>query len=843
MGFYIGIIINYIKKYRARSLAISLSIILSMILIVGIGLLSYSAKQAEVDIIKYDTGNSHVKMSEINPRQLQVIQNTGEVEKISIASFYDSYNYKDRVLMNLVFANQNYLQMQSSHIKEGRFPMSPNEIALEEWVIQNLDLRPIINQELNFNLNNKRIEKFKLVGIIEDIPHNKSIGMAEGIIGGLDDSGKNNMTVYIEFNEEIDILNAIYNIQEKANINEDNISINTMLLDAINKLGNIDWNLIILAIFITMVCGIVIYSIFNISMYQRMSEYGMIRAIGGQRWQIFYFTLIELGIILLLSAPIGILIGIVGARELSSIFGQLFTEFEANSMKIFISKEVLLLSILVIFLMIVLISLKTSRDILKISPIQAIKQDLSNKDKKIKKQRISVSNLSSFTPFHIAMSFKNITRNKKSFIMIILSMVLGSVLFTSSNYYARLQDNLSQQNLEQTMVNYDYKLVTNGTLNMNTGLDKKAIEDIKNIKGIKDVTPTKIAYSRAIIDKEDILSKEYFKYLDQSSSDWETIVKESEDKSSLIIQNNTWGYPDQTLTELNKSVVAGEIDINEMKKDRLAVVYVPTNFQMGNKKVVDINPGDTIRVSFRKDGAINEEFYDMKDTGEYIEEKFTVAAVITRLPIWDDWYSGQNGVDVIVPEEVFDKVCGFDNYRLVHANKDPKIVNPEISQELLDIASRVKGITVRDLSQERVELTGYYDIKDSFVYVISIVLFIISMFNIANNVSYSLISRTNEFGMMRAVGLTNKEFRQMVRFEGLSYAIIASVCSILVGLICQLVMFQFFSLIIDPLQFEVQWQNYLLVILINLGIGFAATYFPSRKIKGISIIESINALE
>jgi putative ABC transport system permease protein len=609
---------------------------------------------------------------------------------------------------------------------------------LEEWVIKNLGLQPIVNQELNFNLDNKGAQKFKLVGIIEDIPSNKSVGMAEGIIGGLDVAQQSDMTVFIEFDEEINILNTIYDIQQKADIKDDNISINTMLLNAINKLGNIDWSLIILAIFIAIVCGIVIYGIYGISMYQRIKEYGIIRAIGGQRWQIFCLSLLELGIICLISIPIGMLIGIVGAKEFGSVFGKLFTEVDVNSMQIVFSKEVLLFSILVILLMIVLISLKTSGEILKISPIQAIKQNLSDQEPEIKKQRIIVSDLSRFIPFHMAISFKNITGNKKSLAMIILSMVLGSVLFISANYYAKLQESLSQQNFEKTMVNYDYKLVTNGTLNLNTGMDKKAVEDIKNIKGIKDVTPTKIAYSRAVIDNEDILSKEYFQYLQRSSADWETRVKESEDKSSIIIRNSIWGYTDQALAELDKSVVAGKIDIDQLKKERLAVVYVPTDFQMENKKVVDINPGDTIRITFRKDGEISEEFYDMKDEGEYVKEEFTAAAVITSLPVWDDWYSVQNGVDVIIPEEIFDEVCGFNNYRLVHANKDPKIINENISQELLDISRRTEGITVRDLSQERVELREYYDIKDSFVYLISIVLFIISMFNIANNVSYSV---------------------------------------------------------------------------------------------------------
>jgi putative ABC transport system permease protein len=94
MKFYIGIAVNYIKRYKSRSLAISLSIVLSMILIVGIGLLSQSAKQAEVDIIKYDTGSSHVRMSEINLQQLQVIENTEGIARIAITSLYAGYNYK-----------------------------------------------------------------------------------------------------------------------------------------------------------------------------------------------------------------------------------------------------------------------------------------------------------------------------------------------------------------------------------------------------------------------------------------------------------------------------------------------------------------------------------------------------------------------------------------------------------------------------------------------------------------------------------------------------------------------------------------------------------------------------
>ncbi|WP_270648179.1 ABC transporter permease [Paeniclostridium hominis] len=128
--------------------------------------------------------------------------------------------------------------------------------------------------------------------------------------------------------------------------------------------------------------------------------------------------------------------------------------------------------------------------------------------------------------------------------------------------------------------------------------------------------------------------------------------------------------------------------------------------------------------------------------------------------------------NIILSEENFDKICGFDNYRILHVNKSSNSNNDQILEQILSITNNLEGISARDLSKERVETEGYYKVKDSYVYIISIVLFIISMLNIPNNISYRLMSRTNEFGMLRAVGLDDKEFKELIKFEGLSFGII-----------------------------------------------------------------------
>lgn len=128
--------------------------------------------------------------------------------------------------------------------------------------------------------------------------------------------------------------------------------------------------------------------------------------------------------------------------------------------------------------------------------------------------------------------------------------------------------------------------------------------------------------------------------------------------------------------------------------------------------------------------------------------------------------------NIILSEENFDKICGFDNYRILHVNKSSNSNNDQILEQILSITNNLEGISARDLSKERVETEGYYKVKDSYVYIISIVLFIIGMLNIPNNISYRLMSRTNEFGMLRAVGLDDKEFKELIKFEGLSFGII-----------------------------------------------------------------------
>src|SRR5699024_5220860 len=119
-------------------------------------------------------------------------------------------------------------------------------------------------------------------------------------------------------------------------------------------------------------------------------------------------------------------------------------------------------------------------------------------------------------------------------------------------------------------------------------------------------------------------------------------------------------------------------------------------------------------------------------------------------------------------------------------------------------------------------------------------------------INYNLISRIREHGIMKAIGLTKKQFRKMIRFEGLMYGTISGIFSCIVALIVEIGMFVYeiyiFPLYLLPIptyvkSFFIDWKPFLIVIIINLVLNYIATIGPRRQVDKIEITEAIRAVE
>lgn len=126
---------------------------------------------------------------------------------------------------------------------------------------------------------------------------------------------------------------------------------------------------------------------------------------------------------------------------------------------------------------------------------------------------------------------------------------------------------------------------------------------------------------------------------------------------------------------------------------------------------------------------------------------------------------------------------------------------------------------------------------------ITMIVIIIAMINIVNNVSYNITSRKNELGIFRAVGFNDGKVKKMIIFEGVLYGIISSFISIIVSFVVQKFIHTFSGVENIGIKFSVNYMDYLIIVIINLVIGYITTYSQAGRLNRSSIVDCIRDVE
>jgi putative ABC transport system permease protein len=114
---------------------------------------------------------------------------------------------------------------------------------------------------------------------------------------------------------------------------------------------------------------------------------------------------------------------------------------------------------------------------------------------------------------------------------------------------------------------------------------------------------------------------------------------------------------------------------------------------------------------------------------------------------------------------------------------------------------------------------------------------IISLFGIANTLALSIHERTRELGMLRAVGMSQRQVRRMIRYESVITALIGAVLGLVLGMI-------FAALMSVPLRDEGFGLSYpagqliLLLVLAALA-GVLAAVGPARRAARLDVLEAL----
>jgi putative ABC transport system permease protein len=125
----------------------------------------------------------------------------------------------------------------------------------------------------------------------------------------------------------------------------------------------------------------------------------------------------------------------------------------------------------------------------------------------------------------------------------------------------------------------------------------------------------------------------------------------------------------------------------------------------------------------------------------------------------------------------------------------------------------------------------------NLVYALLILAIVISLFGIANTLALSIHERTRELGMLRAIGMSRRQVRTMIRYEAVITALIGAILGMVLGII-------FATLIAQPLKDEGFTLSYpigsLIVLLVLAGFaGVLAAIPPARRASRLNVLESL----
>lgn len=189
---------------------------------------------------------------------------------------------------------------------------------------------------------------------------------------------------------------------------------------------------------------------------------------------------------------------------------------------------------------------------------------------------------------------------------------------------------------------------------------------------------------------------------------------------------------------------------------------------------------------------------------------------------------------IICSENAFTTMTGLSSYKIIEV------------QSSKDVSSQIRSLLnsemkLFDFRQHNEEVRTGYIAMAVFVYGFLIVIALVALINIINTVNASVSSRMNHYGVMRAVGMSGKQVKKVVRAEAATYAVTGSIAGGILGLFLH----RFFFQMLITSNWGELWKPPLLVlavvILAAILTTFIAVIAPTRKIERTSIVNVVNA--
>ena len=218
-------------------------------------------------------------------------------------------------------------------------------------------------------------------------------------------------------------------------------------------------------------------------------------------------------------------------------------------------------------------------------------------------------------------------------------------------------------------------------------------------------------------------------------------------------------------------------------------------------------------------------------------DELVIAGLLKYDPFSSDGLT--NGkITLITSGETFIRLTGVKDYSLLMIQMKGDATDENVGE----IQRLVEG--KYEFHDKREQRTGGTYLAFVFcVYGFLGIIMLVTILNIVNSISMSVSTRIRQYGAMRSVGMSGHQIVKMIAAEATTYAVCGCVVGSAVGLLAN----QFFykKLITDHFPYSV-WclpmTSLLVIVVFAIVAAGISVYGPAKRIKNISVTETINEL-